>query len=290
MMKKCRINITLITLCLLLISCAGQEETSHDIWPEEKAFAWYEAIGPIKGFNYVPSTAINSTDMWQDITFDIETIDRELSWAKEAGYNSARVFLQYIVWEDNPKGLKERIDQYLEVADNHGISTMFILFDDCRQSGKDPYLGIQDDPVPGVHNGGWTPSPGSQKVTDKSVWPSLEEYVKDIVGTYKDDSRVIVWDLYNEPGNAGMGMTSLPLVEAAFKWAREAGPSQPLTSGPYGDFTNIFYRNSQMTKHLFDLSDIISFHIYQVPSEVRRVGQYIALFYGYTLDERSDSG
>ena len=34
------------------------------------------------------------------------TIDRELAWAKEAGYNSIRVFLQYIVWKDDPEGLK----------------------------------------------------------------------------------------------------------------------------------------------------------------------------------------
>ena len=36
-----------------------------------------------------------------------------------------------------------------------------------------------------------------------------------------------MWDLYNEPGNSGMGNRSLPLVEATFAWAREAKSARP---------------------------------------------------------------
>src|SRR5690606_37421410 len=152
--------------------------------------------------NFLPSTAVNSTEMWQAATFDLETIERELRLAQSVGYNSARVFLQYLVWKDDPEGLKNRIDAYLRVADKHGITTMFILFDDCAFAGKEPYLGPQDAPVPGVHNSGWTPSPGPKMVVDQSTWSDLEAYVTDIVGTFKDDKRVVVWDLYNEPGNS----------------------------------------------------------------------------------------
>lgn len=83
-----------------------------------------------------PSTAVNSTDMWQAESFDPETIDRELGWAQDIGFDSCRVFLQYLVWEHDPDGLKERIDRFLSIADNHGINTMLILFDDCNAVGQ----------------------------------------------------------------------------------------------------------------------------------------------------------
>jgi hypothetical protein len=118
---------------------------------------------------------------------------------------------------------------------------MFILLDDCFL--PEPYLGKQADPVPGVHNSQWTSSPGeTRKKAD--YWPSLERYVKDVVGCFGQDKRVIIWDLYNEAKPE-----SRPLLEKAFEWARSVHPSQPLTSSwqasdlcdvsSYHDYTNV---------------------------------------------------
>lgn len=170
-------------------------------WSVETAKQWYGGIAPICGCNYLPRTAINTTELWQAGTFDPETINQELGWAAEAGYNSVRIFVQYLVWQDDPDGLKQRMDQLLTITNRHHIRAMFTLFDDCAFAGKEPYLGPQDDPILGVHNSGWTPSPGLTRVTDQSVWPALEQYIKDIVGTFGSDQRVLIWDLYNEPGN-----------------------------------------------------------------------------------------
>ena len=263
------INSILIFIFLVFtISNLGAQKQPGNKWTTEQAWEWYKKTGPLKGFNYLPSTAINSTEMWQAQTFDTETIDRELGWAREAGYNSARVFLQYLVWEADSKGYVDRMEKFLQIADKHGISIMFIFFDDCAFAGKEPYLGKQDDPVPGVHNSGWTPSPGPGKVINKKYWPQLEKFVKDVVGTFKNDTRVIVWDMYNEPGNSNMWEKSLLLVEASFRWTREVNPSQPLTVAPYGDFYNIFSKNSLMTKRFFELSDVISFHAYETPDKI----------------------
>ncbi|MHC4706384.1 MAG: glycoside hydrolase 5 family protein [Planctomycetota bacterium] len=233
-------------------------------WSPEKARRWYGSVGVIKGCNYLPRSAVNMTEMWQASTFDPKTVDQELGWAQEAGYNSVRVFLQYLVWRDDADGLKKRIRTFLATANKHNISVMFILFCDCSFAGKEPYLGPQDDPVPGVHNSGWVPSPGLKRVTDRSVWPDLERYVKDIVGAFGQDPRVLIWDLYNEPGNSGMGPKSLPLVEAAFAWAREVHPVQPLTTGAWTSF------DSPMSKRIMALSDIISFHGYDQPEGILR--------------------
>jgi hypothetical protein len=234
-------------------------------WSEEDAARWYAKTGVIRGCNYLPRTAVNSTEMWQAPTFDPVTIDQELGWAAKAGYNSVRIFLQYLVWHDDAEGLKDRIRQFLTIADKHGISTMLIFFCDCAFAGKEPYLGPQDDPIPGVPNGGWVPSPGFSRVTDQSVWPDLERYVKGIVGSFAADERVLIWDLYNEPANSKMEEKSLPLVEATFAWAREMNPMQPLTTGTWFDY------EKPLQKRFVELSDIVSFHGYTDVAEMTRI-------------------
>ena len=226
-------------------------------WTPEKTNSWYALIDPIRGCNYLPRTAVNSTEMWQAESFDPDTMAEELAWAGAAGFNGVRVFLQFLVWLDDPAGLKGRIDQFLDIASGCGIKAMFIVFDDCAFAGKEPYLGRQDDPIPNVHNSGWTPSPGLQRVTDHSVWPQLKDYVVDIVGSFADDERVLIWDLYNEPGASEMGDKSLPLVEATFAWAREAGAQQPLTTSIWR-----LHDDYNMSERILELSDVTSFHQY----------------------------
>lgn len=225
-------------------------------WSREAAWAWVEQRPWLCGCNYVPSTAVNTTEMWQADTFDVATIDRELGWAASIGMNSCRVFLQYLVWEEDPAGQKARMEEYLAIAARHGMSTVFVLFDDCAFSGKEPYLGKQEDPAPGVHNSCWTPSPGSARVADRAVWPQLEAYLQDLLSTFRSDERIVAWDLYNEPGNSRMGNRSLPLLEASFDWGRSAQPTQPLTVGTWHpELTDI-------NRLCLNQSDVISFHAY----------------------------
>jgi len=241
-------------------------------WTAEKAWAWHERMGPIRGCNYLPRTAVNSTEMWQTETFDAKTIKQELSWARRAGYNNVRVFLQYVVWRDDANGLRQRFDRFLAIAAANEIGVMPILFCDCAFAGREPYVGRQDPPVPGVHNSGWVPSPGLKRVVDRSAWPELERYVKDFVGRFGRDPRVRIWDLYNEPGNSGLGNKSLPLVLAAVGWARETEPAQPITIGAWTSFGSV------LSKRLMELSDVVSFHGYDSPEAVagtvRRCASY----------------
>ena len=169
--------------------------------------------------------------------------------------------MQYLVWEDDPEGLKERMDRFLSIASRHGVSAMVILFCDCFFGGRDPYLGPQDGPVPGVHNSQWVPSPGFERLADRDAWPGLERYVKDIVGSFGTDPRVLVWDLYNEPDDE---LRSQPLVEDAFAWARSASPMQPLTTGPWT--WNAF--EDDLSSRLFELSDIVTFHYYGAAEDI----------------------
>ena len=219
-------------------------------WTQQRAWDWHNGRALLVGFNYVASTAVNDTEMWQEDSFDPVTIDRELGWAQQIGYNSCRVFMQFLVWRANPESFKRRLDQFLTIADKHDLTVMPIFFDDCAFAGKEPYLGEQDAPVPGVHNSGWVPSPGRKYVSDRGTWAELERYVKDLVTGFRHDRRIVVWDLYNEPSTPA----SLPLVEMAFQWAREAQPSQPLTACVFG--------TEDMRRRIPELSDVVSFHNY----------------------------
>ena len=228
-------------------------------WTEQQANDWYKQHEWIMGFNYVPSTAVNSTEMWQGDTYDRETIKRELNWAAQAGYNSCRIFLQYILWENQRDIFMANFTDFCNIAESYGLSVMPILFDDCAFAGKEPYLGVQDAPRHGVHNSGWTPSPGPSIASDPTKEQSLRSYVHDVIGTFKDNKQIIVWDLYNESGNTEYKGKVLHLMGKAFEWAREIAPSQPLTACVwlYQDFDYA----------CAELSDIVTFHDYLLPEK-----------------------
>ncbi len=225
------------------------------------------------GANFTPSTAINQLEMWQAETFDPATIDRELGWAASIGMRLMRVFLHDLLWEQDSAGFLRRMEQYLAIAAKHRIKTMFVFFDDCWK--PDPKLGKQPEPKPFTHNSGWVQSPGFRVVDNPALWGRLERYVKGVLNHFSGDDRVLLWDLYNEPGNGTSGDhvtkkglrgdLSLPFLRAVFAWAREADPSQPLTAGPWNfspDFDSI-------NRFLFEESDVVSFHCYSCPGELK---------------------
>jgi hypothetical protein len=232
-------------------------------WTEDKVQKWAAAQPWLCGCNYIPYNAINQLEMFQADTFDPKRIDLELTWAEKLGFNCIRVFLHYLLWESDVTGFKKRVTQFLEVCEKHKIKVLFVLFDDCWT--QEPQIGLQPNPLPSVHNSGWAASPGRKRVLDTKYWPKLEQYVVEILSTFKTDNRILGWDLYNEPGNSRLGLETFPLLVNTFYWARTVSPSQPLTVGIWhwlGYFSkwmktwgNIFILSSQA-------SDIITFHNY----------------------------
>jgi hypothetical protein len=256
-MKSCA-----LVLSMMAADLAGGAGVSADAerWPAEKANAWYEALPWLVGCNFIPSNAINQLEMWQKDTFDPELIDQELGWAVGLGFNTVRVYLHDLAWEADAAGFKERVDKFLEIANGHGIRPAFVIFDDCWNDNAK--VGPQPKPIPSVHNSGWLQSPGLGIVNDPEQWGRLELYVKDVVGTFGQDERILFWDLYNEPGNNGQGAKSLPLVKKVFEWARAAGPTQPLTVGTW-------FNNEELNEYQLKASDIITFHNYHDAANLR---------------------
>ncbi|MEI6950566.1 cellulase family glycosylhydrolase [Paraflavisolibacter sp. H34] len=245
-------------------------EVAHP-WSRERANEWSEKNGWLVGCNYIPATAINQLEMWQAETFDPFLIDKELSWAAGLGFNTIRVFLHHLVWEQDPQAYLQRIDQFLSIAWKHGIRTMFVFFD----AVWDPFpkAGLQPEPRHNVHNSGWVQCPGFDVLNDASRYDGLRGYVQGIVSHFKNDERVLIWDVYNEPDNMNLASykddqyvqhkaeLSLQLLKKAINWIRALDPVQPLTMAPWqwSDLDSL----SELDHFMFTQCDVLSFHCYE---------------------------
>ncbi len=247
----------ILSLLFLFAYPTKKDDNKNGKWNLEQAKQWQAENGWLRGSNFNPSTAINQLETWQAETFDSETIDKELGWAENIGMNCMRVYLHHVAWEVDKKGFKNRMNEYLKIADNHGIKTIFVFFDDCwnptYKAGKQP------EPKPGIHNSGWVRDPGDLLFDEPELITVLEEYVKDILTTFKTDDRIVLWDLYNEPGNSGYGNKSMPLLKKVFSWGWEIRPSQPLSAGVWNA------RLKKFNKFQIENSDIITYHNYSGP-------------------------
>ena len=274
-MKPARLPRFLLPTLLfsLALSAAAQ---SHPRWTEDQANIWYARQPWLVGSDYLPYDAINQLEMWQAPTFDPQRIDLELGWAESIGMNTMRVFLHDLLWQQDPDGFRQRIDTFLALCAKHHIRPILVLFDSCWD--PDPKLGPQHPPIPGVHNSGWVQSPGRAALADPAQYPRLETYVKGVIGAFANDPRVLAWDLWNEPDNgnepsysAGELTNKQALVEKllpkVFDWARDAAPTQPLTSGLWqGDWSSL-KTLTPIQRTQVEKSDVLSFHNYGWPED-----------------------
>lgn len=247
-------------------------------WTEAKANAWYANQPWLVGANYIPATAINELEMWQKDSFDPKRIDTELGWAESLGMNTMRVFLHNMLWEQDAAGFRQRIDEFLRIAQKHKIRPMFVLFDSCWNPY--PKLGKQPAPKAGVHNSGWVQSPGAGQLQDPAQYGRLEAYVKGVVGAFAKDQRVLAWDVWNEPDNKNQSSYGavppdrltlvLALLPRAFEWVRAAHPEQPLTSGVWEGDWSTPEKLSAMALVQLEHSDVISFHNYGRPDDFEK--------------------
>ncbi len=267
------------------ISLPALGEDASIRWTEQKANDWYDKQPWLVGSNYVPAHASNQIEMWQADTFNPKQIDAELALAKGLGMNTMRVFLHDLVWQQDPEGYKARINAFLEIADKNGIKPMFVLFDSVWN--PEPKTGPQIEPTAGVHNAGWVQGPGAAALADPAQHARLKEYVEGVVGAFGRDKRVMSWDVWNEPDNtngASYGAKEpankidlvAALLDDVFKWARNAKPQQPLTSGVWiGEWNDLSQVNSVQKVQLAQ-SDIISFHNYAPADDFERRLKYLA--------------
>jgi hypothetical protein len=279
-------SVRILTLTAVLVA-AFLNADARDRWTPEQAKAWQARQPWLVGCNFGPSSAINQLEMWQADTWDPKTIDRELGWAEDLGFTSVRVFLHDLAWKQDKEGFLKRMDEFLVLADKHHLGTMFVLFDSVWDPSPQP--GKQRAPKPHVHNSGWVQSPGKDILGDPNRHDELKAYVVSVISRFKDDPRVDVWDIFNEPDNPNRdayGRVELRnkaelatlLLKKTFAWAREANPSQPITAGVWVGTWGDPARYNPMEKMMFEESDVLSFHNYDTLEQMKQCVENLKRF------------
>jgi endo-1,4-beta-mannosidase len=218
--------------------------------------------------------------MWQAASFDPETIERELGWAADLGMNVIRVYLHDLLFKDDAEAFLARIAHVMDISQKRGISLIPVLLDGVWHPS--PKLGPQPEPKPRRHNSIWVQSPGSRVLQDRSLWPQLKDYVQGVISHFAGDSRIVAWDLFNEPdqidattmangSREGKAAAATDLLQSVFSWAREIDPAQPVTAGIWEYADDHQPADSALNQLILEHSDIISFHCYEPRAQLMAV-------------------
>ncbi len=255
-------------------------------WSKEKAWEWYNSHPWIRGCNYMSADCVNRVDQWQALHFEerIKTTEEELKVMHDLGFNSVRLILEYVVWKEEHDSFLERFERYISLCDRYGISCMIVLANDCMppktELWKMPYIGEQSydwgyhggrkHSQHGAHNG---PAPHFY-LDDKESADDYFKMVEEIVSKYKDDKRILMWDLFNEPGNSRRESIAMPHLVRMFETVRKINPSQPLTVAAWWFDLDDFH-TSEVNQYALDNSDIITYHNYSPYIEHVQVVKYL---------------
>jgi hypothetical protein len=119
-------------------------------------------------------------------------------------------------------------------------------------------------------------SPGAERLDDPRYRALLQQYVIGVISQFRNDNRILGWDLWNEPDNPAKQYRKVErkdkidavggLLPQVFAWARSVNPAQPLTSGVWQGSWDPGSR-SEMDNFQLDNSDVISFHSYGGPDD-----------------------
>lgn len=241
-------------------------------WSAERANEWYADRAWIRGCNYMSADCANRIDQWQEYGFEerFETARAELELMAGIGFNSIRIIPEFYVWQNEHDGFMNRFERYIELAAENGISCMVVLGNDCmppyEEAVKRMHLGEQHVDI-GYHGGRKVSQHGAFDGHGYSILDEPEtakqyyEFVEEIVSKYKNDERIVIWDVFNEPGNSKRGSLSLPHLEKFFEIIRGIDPIQPLTVGIWSRCTD-FENLPEIEKYGLENSDIISYHNY----------------------------
>jgi len=218
----------------------------------------------MKGFNYSPSYSPTAFGEWDK--FDAEVWRTEIGRGKKyfPKMNTLRIWLDWNTYRCIPEKAVKGFGSVLDIADEFDIKIMPTLFDRWH------------DPTDDIYEWGGI---YLEHFADHD-FTKFESFIKDIVGTFKNDDRIVMWDLCNEPKINPMhkrgrpplrehdwlhwGKDTVREVASAqlelewLRWVadmtRKAGATQPITMG---------VRLPSEVECVADFLDVLCFHPYR---------------------------
>ena len=271
-------NVRLVTIAVSVLSILGVEAARTGRWTKEKAWEWYDRQPWMRGCNYMPASAANRVDQWQALGSEerFEEVERELAVAESIGFNTLRLLVEecgFGVWLADHDGFMERFERYLQILDKHKMRAIIVLGNDCSRPKalwKLPTPGPQPCDW-GYHGGRKLSQHGSfagqigyTSLDDPDLNPKFFRMCEEILSKYREDRRIVFWNLWNEPGNNGRGKITAPHLRQLFELAWKIDPVQPLAADiwtSYGDFGRDPKKNPAQAVAA-ENSDIVSYHCY----------------------------
>jgi len=222
---RCYLVLVVIGLMFSALLYSTLYLSNFETPPKALLMAKHDTSGWV-GAEYQPSKSSNEDWLWHYDNYR-EDVIRELTLVKNImGFTALRVFLHSKIYFADPSKLISVLHDLLTISDEKGFGLGFVFFDDCwNHTGLN--LSSPCKPVKGKHNGCWKASPQMEERNQRGI-TGFMDYVKDIVQTFKSDPRVLWWEIFNEPKKTNNYSTSLR--HAAFHWALEVNPSQPVIS------------------------------------------------------------
>lgn len=210
----------------------------------------------VVGFNYQPSYAFNSYEAWR--FFDRVVFEREIGLGKKyfPAMNTVRLWLSYDAFRYEEDRQACNFEEALQICDKYKCKAVVCLFNCWHDNVMD--------------NGGiYHPQmiPGASWCSQDSMYDS---YFTKIVSSHKDDQRILLWDICNEPYSFGGNNEYSEFIEPyETKWlakmctmCRAAGATQPIGISHYATSTNL----GEVEKTI-SFTDVILIHPYYFYSD-----------------------
>jgi hypothetical protein len=206
----------------------------------------------VKGSNYYPKNHPWQY-MWPD--WDPPQIQQELDFLQGMGGNTIRVLVPYgMGWTDGDGNVNQTYLGHL--ADLVGW---------CSERGMRPIITLFD------WHTDWAPAGSDQETRDL-------RYLTTIANRFRDDARVLLWDIKNEPDNPAYGgWDDVPANYPKIDWlermcnaTKALDPNHPVGVGMTA-YHNCYYGINAKSIHSF--TDVILFHNYNAPDTQRQINE-----------------
>ena len=203
-------------------------------------FSW------VRGANYVPSYSHN--DVQTLVDYNPATVEQELGFAAQSGFNAVRTFLHSLPWLYNASAFSANLRHFVRTLERNNLTAQLVIFDSCFGDVNANLTWITD----GLYkNASWIPNPGPAKVADEASWPLLEAYVADVVAAVGASRAVFIYDVHNEPDFTLPNI--VPFISHFSALVSKLDPTRPTTVG---------IANADDQSRVQDLVSALSFHDY----------------------------
>lgn len=258
-------------------------------WTPEEANNWYKKLGWLRGCNFIGSDCANRLDMWQSYQSErkLDTAERELALAQKIGFNTVRLWANFDVYYAEPDSFMEMLERYINLCNQYDQKVMMVLAYEEDLPRGDVFipkkLGEQAYAL-GSHQGRFPLTEEAKALQPRHYmeYPEIKdtflEMVTRIVEKYRNDDRIICWNVYNEPGH-DIGERATKLLDTLFDAVRALNPVQPLCADIWRPMTKGGMPGSKEECRALELSDVISIHLYH---EYKWLVEFLSYAKAYT--------